>query len=291
MRINEIITEIKSHSATEWLGRTIDDATTRDQVIFGSPNQECTGVAVCIYPSIEVIQRAAELHCNFIVTHEALFWNHGDRTDWLAGNSAFEAKRDLLERQGMCVWRDHDHLHAGVTVANVLRDGIFYGIAERLGWVAYMDDSDAYLPQKYRIPACTGRELGQTLVQTFGLKNIRCVGNLDSRIENVLFPMHISGRPAQDDPLITQIAEEDINALIAMEAVDFTVSSYMRDAASLGEDRCMFEVGHFNVEQAGMAWYAAYLHSTFGEAVPVHMVSIDDMYRFVTESSQPAAAF
>ena len=100
MRISEIITVMKERSAKEWLGRAIDEATTRDQVVFCDPDQECAGVAVCIYPSVEVIRRAAELGCNFIVSHESLFWNHGDRTDWLEGNSAISAKRNLLERLG-----------------------------------------------------------------------------------------------------------------------------------------------------------------------------------------------
>ena len=282
MDIRDVIQHMKDHAATEWLGRKIEEETTRDQVLFGDPDRVCTGVAVCIYPSIGVIERAIELGCNLIACHESLFWNHGDHTAWLEGNDVYQAKRELLERGGICVWRNHDHIHAGVLVDGVRRDGIFYGVAEQLGWLDYLLEPDALMPQLFEIPTTRAVDLGRTLARAFRLNGVRFVGNEDARVSRVLIPMHITGRPQQDNELIERLAAEDIDALIAMEIVDFTVCEHVRDAGALGRDRCIFSVGHFNVEQPGMAWYAGYLARELGDSVPVHMLWIDDMYKHLS---------
>lgn len=281
MKIRDVIDVMKRQCADESSAHLIQNGTSRDQVLFGNPDCVCTGIAVCIYPSIEVIRRAVELGCNFIVTHESLFWNHGDQRDWLSENSAFRAKCALLEHNDICVWRNHDCIHAGVKVDGIRRDGIFYGVAERLQWVDYMIDPQSCFPQDYVIPECSARELGKELADTFGLKSVRLIGRPDARVSRVHLPLHIQGRSADRD-LISRINDEEINCLIALELVDFTVCEYVRDASSLGENRCIFSVGHFNVEQLGMEWYAGYLRRQLSSSIPVHMISIGDMYDYIS---------
>lgn len=83
MKIYTLIQTIKANSGSVWNGREICADTTRDKVLWGDAGQECTGIISTCYASPAVIKKAMELGCNFIVVHEALFWNHGDRTDWL----------------------------------------------------------------------------------------------------------------------------------------------------------------------------------------------------------------
>ena len=276
MKIHEIIEEMRGHCGQ--VGRDVTDGEgSRDRILFGSPDEECTGVVVCIYPSIEVIRYAVEEGATFIVSHESLFWNHGDRTDWLGGNTAYRKKRALLESGGICVWRNHDHIHAGVEVGGEHLDGIFYGIGERMGWTREMKAVRDDMQQSFGISPCTAGELAAKLARTFGLNGIRFVGRPDCRISRVMFPMHVLGG-VHDDALIEKVQEEDVNGLIAMEMVDFTVCEYVRDAAALGEDRCLFSIGHFNVEQLGMMWYAEYLSRILEGRVSVRAASIGDMY-------------
>ena len=142
MKIYTLIQTIKANSGSVWNGREICADTTRDKVLWGDAGQECTGIISTCYASPAVIKKAMELGCNFIVVHEALFWNHGDRTDWLEKNTAFRKKKALLEESGVCIWRYHDYVHAGIRVDGALHDGIFYGLSSLLG-VSTLADTPA----------------------------------------------------------------------------------------------------------------------------------------------------
>ena len=109
MKIIELIERMKQDTAIVWNGRTIEEETTRDQILYGDPHQECTGVVTTCYASVEVIRKAGEAGANLIVVHEALFWNHGDHTDWLeeAENKTYLEKKKLLE-EGKCLNPDMD---------------------------------------------------------------------------------------------------------------------------------------------------------------------------------------
>ena len=73
-------------------GNPIDESKTRDKILYGNPNQEITGIITTCYASVDVVKKAIESGANFIIVHEALFWNHGDHTDWLQDNNTFKEK-------------------------------------------------------------------------------------------------------------------------------------------------------------------------------------------------------
>lgn len=280
MKISEIIDCIKKVSNQTWNGASIEASTTRDQVLFGEPEAECTGVVTTCYASAEVIRRAGEQGCNLIIAHESLFWNHGDHTDWLSGNTAFQKKKALLEKYHICVWRCHDYIHAGLPVDGAYRDGVFYGMSTLLGWNDYMDPPDALMPQRFHIPECTVFELARLLTDRFRLDGLRFIGNPDTRIREVYVPLHIMGH-SRDREIISKINNENINCLITLEMVDFTVCEYMRDAAMLGEERCIFAIGHFNMEEIGMEYFAGYLKKNLFPELPVHFVQSGDAYGYI----------
>ena len=98
MKISEVIQKMKQYHRGIANGKPIDDAVTRDQILYGNPDQECTGIVTTCYASVDVIRKASASGANLIISHEALFWNHGDHTDWLdeARNKTFLAKKQLL---------------------------------------------------------------------------------------------------------------------------------------------------------------------------------------------------
>ena len=83
MQIQKVIDKLKAYHKGEWEGKQIDEETTRDKVLYGNPYQECTGIVTTCWATIDVIKKAALQGANLIIAHEALFWNHGDHTDWL----------------------------------------------------------------------------------------------------------------------------------------------------------------------------------------------------------------
>ena len=280
MKISKIITLMKENAADQFFGKKIDEATTRDQILYGNPEQECTGIVTTCYPSIEVIEKAGQAGFNLIVTHEAMFWNHGDHTEWLTEITAFQKKEALLKKYNICVWRNHDHIHAGIPVNGQVKDGIFYGMCEKLGWNAYQADPSALFPQQYEIPEMSVAEMADLLISKFRLQGVRFIGNPDCRIKKVYVPLHILGRSG-DSELIAKINDENINCLITLEMVDFTVCEYMRDAAMLKEDRCIFALGHFNMEEIGMEYYADFLRERIPNSLPVVFLQSGDAYAYI----------
>ncbi len=291
MKIAEIIEIIKKHSGDTFAGRKIEEESTRDKILYGDPDQECTGVICTCYASPDVIKQAGEMGCNFIIVHESLFWNHGDHTDWLADNTAFQKKKALLDQYGICIWRFHDYIHAGLEEDGKYVDGIFGGMARLLGWDEYLADEDRECPRYFVIPETTVSQLARLLNDTFGLKGLRFIGNPAARIRRVYIPMHIMGRQG-DSELISKINREQINCLLTMEMVDFTVCEYMRDAAMLGEDRCIFALGHFNLEEIGMRYFAEYLRGQLADRaagqmdkaagqIPVKFIPSGDAYSYI----------
>lgn len=280
MLIKEVIQTIKDHHYKAWNGHEIKDETTRDKVLYGDINQECTGVVTTIYASADVIKKAAELGANLIVAHESLFWNHGDHTDWLEDNRTFKLKKQLLDETGITVWRDHDHIHAGVDWDGMRVDGIFYGLAKELNWLDYVVHEPGN-PKLFEIPKTPIRELAQYLMDKMNLKGIECLGNVDGMARRIMIPTHIIG--PSDNQMLSLCEQYDVDTVLAMEITDFTLGIYMRDGAMLGQNRCILAIGHFNLEEPGMKWFGEeFLPTILPEDLKITFVQAGDSYTMLT---------
>lgn len=282
MLIQEIIENVKAYHKGEWEGKKIDEATTRDKILYGNPQQECSGVVTTCWASVDVIKKAAELGANLIIAHEALFWNHGDHTDWLIKeqNHTFIEKKKLLDAYGIVVWRDHDYIHSGIPMKDgSYTDGIFYGVAEKLGWTDYIR-KDIHNPLYFEIPKTTVGELADFLVQRLQLNGIKIIGNMHSAVEKVRIPFHVLG-DARDS--ISEADQEDINCFLTMEVVDFTLAEYIRDSSMLGMDKAIIGMGHFNLEEPGMEYMVSYLPAAIGTDISCTYIQSGDMYEYMTK--------
>lgn len=216
-------------------------------------DKECTGIVTTVFASYDVIKQASELGANLVITHESCFWNHGDQIDWLSENETFKLKKKLLDDTGVTVWRDHDYIHSGVLHDNEYVDGIFYGLAQELGWGKYIIDCQNGMPQFYQIPKQPTRVVAQYLMEKMGLKGLKTMGDLEGYTEKIYVPLHIFGQ--QDNQIISTIEEKNIDTILTMEMIDFTVATYMRDSAQASLNKRVFAAGHFNVEEPGMKWF------------------------------------
>ena len=276
MKISEVIQIIKDHNYKEWNGNAIKPETTRDKVLYGDVDKECTGVVTTIYASVEVIRKAAKMGANLIVAHESLFWNHGDHTDWLQDNSTFKYKKALLDATGITVWRDHDHIHAGVDWEGERVDGIFYGLSAELGWLDYRI-GNVNRPMMYEIPKTPTRDVAEYLMEKMNLNGIKTMGNVDGYTSRIFIPSHVIG--PTDNQMLTIVEENNIDTIIAMEITDFTLAIFMRDGAMLGQDRCVLAAGHFNVEEPGMKWFGeVFLPTILPAELPIKFIQAGDSY-------------
>ena len=86
------------------------EATTCDTVKFGDTSITCTGIATAIYPSPDIIRKAAAAGCNLLVVHEPSFYSHMDPLDWLSENQTANCKMELLRQHQMVILREKQEL-------------------------------------------------------------------------------------------------------------------------------------------------------------------------------------
>ena len=199
MLISEVIATVKKyHKGLVRMNREtdvlvpIDEKTTRDKILYGNPEVECTGIVTTCWANMEVIRQAKDLGANLIICHEALFYNHGDHQEWLQNskNPTYMRKAALLDEAGIVVWRDHDYIHSGIPMDGGWVDGIFYGVANKLGWLPYMSGNKEQ-PMRFVLPETTVEELANHLVNTFELNGVRIYGDLCNKVSKVIIPMHL----------------------------------------------------------------------------------------------------
>ncbi|NCB33250.1 MAG: hypothetical protein EOM64_05130 [Erysipelotrichia bacterium] len=281
MRIDDIIRKLKfEYHNNSFHGNQIDENTTRDKILYGSVDKECTGIVTTCFASARVIQEAKRLGCNLIISHEALFWNHGDHTEWLKDNKVFQAKKKLLDETGITVWRDHDYIHAGIPLDDgSYADGIFYGLIQELDWQAYVTGDDIRNPRTLVFPGIAAKNIASEMIEKMNLNGTRIIGDPDAIVHKARIPMHLIGELDNNE---TAAAEaDDIDCLITMEMTDFTTQEYFRDSAYLGMPRAIITIGHFNLEEPGMKYMAKWLPNVTGD-LPVYFVQSGDAFHFLT---------
>lgn len=288
MLVSEVIKHVRDHCrGLSPDGTPIDERTTRDKVLYGNGrvDEECTGVVCCIWASSDVIRAAHDLGANLIISHEALFWNHGDRTDWLEKqhNSTFARKRTLLDDAGAVVWRCHDYIHSGIPdVEGNWVDGIFWGLARELGWtpvrpIAPLADSGVLVETE--LEGRPASELARTIAHRLHLNGTRVIGDPSTPVRRAAVAMHLGS--GVDEELIRAM-DDRIDCLLAMETTDYTVLQYVRDASQTGTPKCVIACGHFNLEEPGMSAMADWLPDALGhDAPPVSFVGASDPYHYI----------
>lgn len=291
MKIYEVIEKIKKYSrGIGEDGKKIDDEKTRDHVLYGTTDKECTGIVTTCFASVDVIKKTHELGANLIIPHEALFWNHGDHQDWLQEekNSVYLRKKELLDTYGITVWRNHDYIHSGLPDGKGgWYDGIFKGFFHETGLEDYYIPKIGSTVQYHVAPidllfpeGITVRELAEKIIAGANLNGIRTIGDPETIVHRVAIPTHCLG--FADKETISIINRTNVDCLITMELIDYTVNEYMRDGMMLGDSKAILAVGHFNVEEPGMKYMLKWLPEALGtDEVSANYVQSGDMNTFI----------
>ena len=290
MKIIEIIEKIKAYTrgidVLEGTFKPIDDSRTRDIVVYGTADKKCTGIVTTCYASIGVIEKAHEENANFIICHEALFWNHGDHTDWLEeqNNRTYLRKKALLDEYDITVWRCHDYIHSGIPDGKGgWDDGIFKGFLYETGLDEYYVPS-LKAPVQYSPPVMIDmkgmkvKEIADMIMQGADLNGVRLIGDPETEIHSACIPMHIM---FDDNRKITMIDQRNIDLVIAMELIDYTVSIYMRDSIELGDHKAILTAGHFNTEESGMKYMLKWLPEAIGTDIKTVYVQSGDANQYL----------
>ena len=264
-----------------------------DDYKCGDPDAECTGVVCAMSPTIHVIQRAIDLGANLIVVHEPTFYTSADKDGWFEefGNEIYEEKRKLLDGHGITIWRDHDHMHANRP------DSIFAGVLKYMGWEdkAQIDtDTGLFAHYLVEIEETSVEDLCHKLIDTIGLNGARVVGDPKARVSRIALVGHLfpndyrrkDGSKGEYSVKVIETLEKKADLIIPGEVIDWTVLSYVRDAAQLGHTKAAICIGHYNWEELGMRYMKDWLPGLLNNEVEVTYVPSEDMYGYVLEEEK-----
>jgi putative NIF3 family GTP cyclohydrolase 1 type 2 len=214
---------------------------------------------VTMMATLDVLQRAAAKGENLVITHEPTFYNHLDQPDGMDENDAvWREKREFIEKNGLVVWRFHDHWH--------LRnpDGILAGMVQALGWEKYQSKENAHL---FTVPEITLEKLAADVAKRLETPVLRVVGNPEMKVTKLALSPGSAGFQRETNAL----EMENVEVLLVGETREWETVEYTADAVTEGKRKALIVIGHVPSEQAGMEECARWL-KTFVKDAPVEFV-------------------
>lgn len=257
--LTEII-ELFDREAPGW-----DPAATVDTCKWGDPDAPVTAIAVTMMATPTVLERAHELGAQLVITHEPTFYDHLDGLVDELDDPVVAAKRKLLTRLGLTVWRCHDSIH------KLSPDGITEGMIAALGWDEHRGGDRGNL---FAAPAATLGELVAQVAERLGIAGLRWVGDPGLAVETVALSCGAAGWGSHRRLLRTP----GVNVLICGEQREWETCEYVRDSNLLGEPCGLIVLGHVNSEEQGMLHLAGWLRARL-PGIEVHPVPAGEPFR------------
>lgn len=221
----------------------------------GNPDEEVTGIAVCMFATMDVLRDALKNKCNLIIAHEPLYYNHVDATTQFKDDAVVNEKRKFIIENHLVVWRFHDYLHS------ITPDPVLTAMAEKLGWKEYCSTSSPY---EYKLPTTTLKAIITHLKKKIPGISFDVVGNPSAEISKVVFAPGAPGSMTH----IRAFNERNADLVIGGEVQQWETYEYVRDAVSLGKNKALIFLGHIPSENPGMEVTPKWL-KTFITEVPV----------------------
>jgi putative NIF3 family GTP cyclohydrolase 1 type 2 len=249
----EIVAAIQGRIGIPWQTETVDTFKA------GNPDTPVTGIAVTMMATLDVLQRAAANHQNFIITHEPTFYSHQDVPEGMdPSDPVWAAKRGFIEKNGLVVWRFHDHWHRRKP------DGILAGMVHALGWEQFQQADD---PKIFTLPQTTLAKLAADVANRLDSPVLRVVGDPGMKVTKIALTPGASGFVRETHAL----EQDNVEVLLVGETREWETVEYAADAWTEGRRKALIVIGHIPSEQAGMEECARWL-KTFITGVPIEFV-------------------
>ncbi|WP_144027997.1 Nif3-like dinuclear metal center hexameric protein [Paenibacillus sp. 32352] len=243
---------------------------TVDTLRYGSPQTVVTGIVVVFVATQAVIEQAAALGANLIISHEGTFYRHQE--DGMIGQDdpVIMEKNNLLDRTGIAIYRYHDHIHRWEI------DGIMTGLLNALDWTPYVEE---HLPAAtiVQIPGMSLERTAQYLKEKLQIPFVRVIGKPEMPCTRIGLLAGYRGGGALALPLMK---DYHLDLVIAGEGPEWETPEYVRDAVHQGRNKAFIALGHAESEEYGMKELSERLREQF-PGLPVHFIREKPLFRVV----------
>jgi putative NIF3 family GTP cyclohydrolase 1 type 2 len=254
----QVIDRIKSNVGIPWQAQTVDN------IIAGSPEMPVKGIATTMMATLDVVQRAAAVGKNMVITHESTFFSHQDKVDALAADATYQYKLDFLRKHDMVVFHFHDHWHRRSP------DGIATGMVRELGWGKNADPEN---PRQFTFSGVPLARFAKDIQSRLKIRVMRVVGDPKMPVNRV----QASWGNVSLNPGIPFLSQPEVDVLVLGETHEWELVEYAQDMIASGKKKALIILGHVVSEQAGMKYCAEWLKGFITE-VPIEFIATPEPY-------------
>lgn len=241
---------------------------TVDRLEFGKPEEPVQGIAVSFLANQSVIEQAARLGANLLISHEGIFYKHRDMGEEQNADPIYSSKYRLLVDYGIAVFRVHDSNH------RCTPDGIMRGLLRTLNWVSFEIVCHPHY-SVLEMPAITLGEALNHIKHNLGLGYLRFMGNPDMLCRRVGILVGYRGSGELTIPLFNK---ENLDLVIYGEGPEWETPEYVRDSILQGMQRGLIVLGHAESETPGMKYLTELLQERFPD-IPVHFIPQSPIFK------------
>lgn len=247
----------------------------------GDPSTPVKGIATTAMATMDVLKQASKAGANLIVTYEPTFFGRQDGPPAAsaggtngrgpgrgpgavaADDPVYKSKREFIEKNGLVVFRLHDHWQSRK------ESDMTTGLAEALGWRKHRIKPDDVI---YEIPATTTEDIVALLRHKLKLRGgLRAVGDRKALVRRVML------HPGVMTPATMWQRYSETDLMVAGEVREWENTHYAADMFTAGEKRGLVTIGRVASEDPGMRACAAWL-KTIVKEVPTQWITAGDLY-------------
>ena len=234
-------------------GAPHDYSGTCDTLKTGNPETEVHKVAVSMFATPAVIRAAHEWGAELLIVHEPTFYAHmDDNFAELRNDPVYKAKRELLEKTGLAVWRYHDHPHC--KFKDMISEGEIRYLELDGEWIR----GPRWAVNRFHLNTpMTPRELLKRVEEKLGARHVRVSGSMDLPCTNLSLCFGTPGG------VFEELRNPEIDVVLTGEACEWQLAEYARDAAQLGFRKALMILGHIPSERDGMRLLADLMQERF----------------------------
>ncbi len=236
-------------------------STNADGFKAGDPSIAVKGIATTAMATLDVLKQAVKANANLVLTYEPTFYSRADGSG--AKDPVVSAKRELIEKNGLVVFRLRDHWQARK------ENDMVVGLASALGWSKHRLKNDDAL---YEIPQATAEATVAMIRGKLNLRaGLRTVGDRKATIRRVLL------FPGSMTPATMWQRYSEVDMIVAGEVREWENTHYAADMFTAGEKRALVTTGRVVSEEPGMRLCGEWIKNVVKE-VPSKWIGVGDPY-------------
>lgn len=255
---------IRIHNVIDALVSPVDHLeSTVDWLLYGDYHTEVTGIVTAFSMSHYILDKAASLGANLIITHEGVSYSHDhDFKRLLSHDSVWNEKEKSIHSSRMNIFRFHDYWH------HYKPDGITNGLLQVLNWQEYVvKHQPSYAIVE--IPCMTMSDMIDYIKLQLNIPYVRALyhPNVKCRRIGVLVGYRGNGKT-----VIPLFEKENLDLVIYGEGPEWETPEYVRDAIYQKKYKALIVLGHAESELSGMWTLKNHLKSIFPNIEVHHLV-------------------